>query len=166
MAAAWADAQDMLVIRFGDQMNNVAVTDGDKVAAEMQLGYHVDYCPVSELMEYYKKVKAEDIEKLVKEYFTLYDHATELEDPATEGYKSVWNAAAAELAIRACLEDKGAKAFTTNFDDLGTDDINAKDFVGFDQIPALPHSALWPRAMVSVPKATGRAQPSTAHCGL
>ncbi len=142
VAAAWADAQDMLVIRFGDQMNNVAVTDGDKVAAEMQLGYHVDYCPVSELMEYYKKVKAEDIEKLVKEYFTLYDHAAELEDPATEGYKSVWNAAAAELAIRACLEDKGAKAFTTNFDDLGTDDINAKDFVGFDQIPGLASQRL------------------------
>ena len=42
----------MLILRFGDQMNNVAVTDGDKVDAEMRLGYHVDYCPVSELMEY------------------------------------------------------------------------------------------------------------------
>ena len=47
VAAAWADSQDMLVIRFGDQMNNVAVTDGDKVEAEIRLGYHVDYCPVS-----------------------------------------------------------------------------------------------------------------------
>ena len=42
VCAAWADAQDMLIIRFGDQMNNVAVTDGDKVAAEQVLGYHVD----------------------------------------------------------------------------------------------------------------------------
>lgn len=65
VAAAWADAQDMLVIRFGDQMNNVAVTDGDKVAAEMQLGYHVDYCPVSELMEYHKKVADEDRKSVV-----------------------------------------------------------------------------------------------------
>jgi len=142
VAAAWADAQDLLVIRFGDQMNNVAVTDGDKVSAEMQLGYHVDYCPVSELMEFYKKVQKEDIEALVKEYFKLYDHCAELEDGRTEGYKSVWNAAHAELAIRACLKAKGAKAFTTNFDDLGTDDINAKDFVGFDQIPGLASQRL------------------------
>ncbi|MCM1520615.1 MAG: L-arabinose isomerase [Lachnoclostridium sp.] len=142
VAAAWADAQDMLVLRFGDQMNNVAVTDGDKVAAEIQLGYHVDYCPVSELMEYYKKVDEKDIEALVKEYFTLYDHDAELEDPSTEGYKSVRNAAAAELAIRACLKAKGAKAFTTNFDDLGTDDINAENFVGFDQIPGLASQRL------------------------
>lgn len=142
VAAAWADAQDMLVIRFGDQMNNVAVTDGDKVAAEMQLGYHVDYCPVSELMEYYKQVKDEDVKALVAEYFSLYDHDKALEEAGTEGYKSVWNAAAAELAIRACLKAKGAKAFTTNFDDLGTDDINAKDFVGFDQIPGLASQRL------------------------
>ena len=46
VAAAWADAQDMLIIRFGDQMNNVAVTDGDKVSAEQVLGYHVDYYPI------------------------------------------------------------------------------------------------------------------------
>lgn len=54
VAAAVADAKDMLIIRFGDQMNNVAVTDGDKVSAEQVLGYHVDYCCVSELMEYWK----------------------------------------------------------------------------------------------------------------
>lgn len=47
VAAAWADARDMRILRFGDQMNNVAVTDGDKVEAEVRLGYHVDYYPVS-----------------------------------------------------------------------------------------------------------------------
>ena len=56
VCAAWADAQDMLIIRFGDQMNNVAVTDGDKVEAEVRMGYHVDYCPVSELMVYHAQV--------------------------------------------------------------------------------------------------------------
>ena len=40
-------------------MNNVAVTDGDKVEAEQRMGYHVDYCPVSELMEYHKEIKNE-----------------------------------------------------------------------------------------------------------
>ena len=39
VCAAWADAQDMLIIRFGDQMNNVAVTDGDKVEAEQRMGF-------------------------------------------------------------------------------------------------------------------------------
>lgn len=142
VAAAWADAQDMLIVRFGDQMNNVAVTDGDKVAAEMQLGYHVDYCPVSELMEYYKKVNEDDVTELMNTYFSLYDYDKELAEPGTTGYTSVRNAAKAELAIRACLQAKGAKGFTTNFDDLGTDDINDPNFVGFDQIPGLASQRL------------------------
>ncbi len=142
VAAAWADAQDTLIIRFGDQMNNVSVTDGDKVDAELRLGYHVDYCPVSELMEYYKKVADKDVDALVAEYFSLYDHDKELEDKASEGYKSVWNAAKAELSLRAILKAKGAKGFTTNFDDLGTDDINDPKFVGFDQIPGLASQRL------------------------
>ncbi len=137
VAAAWADAQDMRVIRFGDQMNNVAVTDGDKVAAEMQLGYHVDYCPVSELMEYHKKVTEEETKALFDTYLATYDFDPKIADATTPEHKSVWNAARAELAIRACLQDKGAKAFTTNFDDLGTDDINDPHFEGFDQIPGL-----------------------------
>jgi len=137
VAAAVADARDMLVLRFGDQMNNVAVTDGDKVAAEMQLGYHVDYCPVSELMEYHKAVADADVDALVAEYHRMYVCEGDVAVPSTDAYKAVWNAAKAELAIRACLKAKGAKAFTTNFDDLGTDDINDPKFEGFDQIPGL-----------------------------
>ena len=142
VAAAWADAQDMLVLRFGDQMNNVAVTDGDKVDAEMQLGYHVDYCPVSELMEHYKKVSDEDAKCLVGEYFKEYAHEAELEKEGTEGYNAIFEAAKAELAIRSILKEKGAKAFTTNFDDLGTQDINDPKFVGFTQIPGLASQRL------------------------
>ena len=142
VAAAWADAQDMLVLRFGDQMNNVAVTDGDKVDAEMQLGYHVDYCPVSELMEHYKKVSDEDTKALMDVYFKEYAHDAALEDASTDGYKSVYEAAKAELALRSILKEKGAKAFTTNFDDLGTNDINDPNFVGFDQIPGLASQRL------------------------
>ncbi|MBC8603337.1 L-arabinose isomerase [Parabacteroides acidifaciens] len=132
VAAAWADAQDMLIIRFGDQMNNVAVTDGDKVEAELKLGYHVDYCPVNDLMEYYNSVEDKDTLELVGKYFAEYDHAPELEDKSTEAYAKVWNSAKAEIAIRRILKDKGAKAFTTNFDDLGN----------FDQIPGLASQRL------------------------
>ena len=142
VAAAWADSQDMLILRFGDQMNYVDITDGDKVSAEMQLGYHVDYCPVSELMEYYKKVEDAAVDALVAEYHKLYVCEGDVAKEGTEAYKSVWNAAKAELAIRACLDAKGAKAFTTNFDDLGTDNINDPKFVGFDQIPGLASQRL------------------------
>ena len=88
VAAAWADAQDMLIIRFGDQMNNVAVTDGDKVSAEQVLGYHVDYYPINDVMTYYNAVSDEDVKALVAEYFKLYDHAPELASQRlmAEGY--------------------------------------------------------------------------------
>ena len=132
VAAAWADAQDMLIIRFGDQMNNVAVTDGDKVSAEQVLGYHVDYYPINDVMTYYNAVSDEDVKALVAEYFKLYDHAPELEDARTEAYTKVWNSAKAEIAIRRVLKDTGAKGFTTNFNDLGD----------FDQIPGLASQRL------------------------
>jgi L-arabinose isomerase len=142
VAAAWADAQDMRILRFGDQMNNVAVTDGDKVEAEIRLGYHVDYTPVSELMEHFKKVADADVDALVATYFKEYAHTADLEDKSTEGYQKIWNAAKAELALRSILTEKGAKGFTTNFDDLGTQDINDPKFVGFDQIPGLASQRL------------------------
>ncbi|MDE5607645.1 MAG: L-arabinose isomerase [Muribaculaceae bacterium] len=142
VAAGWADSQDMLILRFGDQMNNVAVTDGDKVEAEVRLGYHVDYTPVSELMEHYKKVTDAQVKELMKEYFASYSYDAELATEGTEGYKAVYEAAKAELALRSILTEKGAKGFTTNFDDLGTKDINDPHFVGFNQIPGLASQRL------------------------
>ncbi|MGP1435129.1 MAG: L-arabinose isomerase [Phocaeicola sp.] len=132
VAAAWADAQDMLIIRFGDQMNNVAVTDGDKVEAEQRLGYHVDYYPINDVMKYYNAVKEAEVETLVAEYFNLYDHDAKLENKRTVAYKKIWNSAKAEIAIRKVLKDTGAKGFTTNFNDLGE----------FDQIPGLASQRL------------------------
>jgi L-arabinose isomerase len=132
VCAAWADAQDMLIIRFGDQMNNVAVTDGDKVAAEQVLGYHVDYYPVNDVMAYYDKVTDAETKELVAEYFRLYDHDKALEDTTNPDYQSVYNSARAEIAIRRVLKDTGAKGFTTNFNDLGK----------FDQIPGLASQRL------------------------
>ena len=142
VAAAWADSQDMLILRFGDQMNNVAVTDGDKVEAEQRLGYHVPNTRLSELLVYYKTVRDEATRELVATYFNLYAHDKAMEDESSADYKVVYNAARAELAIRAILEAKGAKGFTTNFDDLGTNDVNDPCFVGFDQIPGLASQRL------------------------
>src|SRR5574344_2355295 len=132
VAAAWADAQDMLIIRFGDQMNNVAVTDGDKVAAEQVLGYHVDYYPINDVIKYYNKVSEDEIKALVNIYFKEYEHKPELEDTKSEAYAKIWNSAKAEIAIRQVLKDTGAKAFTTNFNDLGE----------LDQIPGLASQRL------------------------
>lgn len=142
VCAGVADAQDCLILRFGDQMNNVAVTDGDKVAFEQVLGYHVDYCPFSSVMPFFDKIKDEDVTALVHDvYFKEYVVADELKDTASEGYKKIWNAAKAELTLRAVLEAYGAKGFTTNFDDLG--DYNVEETgKGFDQIPGLASQRL------------------------
>ena len=132
VCAAWADSQDMLIIRFGDQMNNVAVTDGDKVAAEQCLGYHVDYYPINDVMPYYNAVTDEEAKALVAEYFKLYEHDAALEEEGTENYTKIYNSAKAEIAIRRVLKDTGAKGFTTNFNDLAL----------FDQIPGLASQRL------------------------
>ena len=126
VAAAWADAQDMRIVRFGDQMNNVAVTDGDKVEAELRLGYHVDYYPIADLVAVQDQVTEAEVDALVAEYEQAYDFA----DDCKAGGKNrgqVRNAAREEIALRRFLEAKGAKAFTTNFDDLA----------GVDQLPGL-----------------------------
>jgi len=126
VAAAWADAQDMLIVRFGDNMNNVAVTDGDRLEAEMQLGYHVDYYGVGDLIEYQDKVTQADVDELVAEYEKLYDWADNCKKGAKDYYQ-VCEAAREEIALRRFLLDKGAKAFTTNFNALH----------GLNQLPGL-----------------------------
>lgn len=97
-------------IRFGDQMNNVAVTDGDKVSAEQVLGYHVDYYPINDVMTYYNAVDDADVKVLIAEYFRLYDHDAALEKEGTEAYTKVWNSAKAEIAIRRVLKTPVLKA--------------------------------------------------------
>lgn len=141
VCAGWADAQDCLILRFGDQMNNVAVTDGDKVAFEQVMGYHVDYCPFSEVLSYFDKIPDTDVDNLVTIYFKDYEHNAKLEDKNTEEYKKIWNSAKAEIAIRKVLEAYGAKGFTTNFDDLGDVEIEQTGH-GFDQIPGLASQRL------------------------
>lgn len=141
VAAAWADAQDCRIIRFGDQMNNVAVTDGDKVEAELRLGYHVDYMPFSEVMPYFDALTSSEVDALVGEYFSIYEHDAAIEDKSSAEYQKVWNSAKAELTLRAVLKATGAKGFTTNFDDLGDVEVE-KTGRGFDQIPGLASQRL------------------------
>lgn len=126
VAAAWADAQDMIIVRFGDNMNNVAVTSGDNVEAELRLGYHCDYYPVGDLVAYQDKVTEKDIDKLVGEYEKEYTFADDCKKGG-KNHKQVREAAREEIAIRRFLKDKNAKAFTTNFNALH----------GLNQLPGL-----------------------------
>lgn len=141
VALAVADAHDVRCLMFGMNMNNVAVTDGDRVEFEQRLGYHVDYYPVSNLMEYWKQVTDEEADSLVEEYKKTY--TIKIDESGEEVYwEKVKHAAKAEIALRRVLKEEGATAFTTNFDDLGEADINDPNFIGFDQIPGLASQRL------------------------
>jgi len=131
VAAAWADAQDMLIIRFGDNMNNVAVTDGDKVEAELRLGYHVDYYPIGDLVAVQDTVTDAEIAELVKVYESEYELAANVKEGGKDR-NQVIEAAREELALRKFLTAKGAKGFTTNFDALH----------GMNQLPGLASQRL------------------------
>ena len=140
-AAGRADAHNVRCLMFGMNMNNVAVTDGDRVEFEQRMGYHVDYYPVSSLMDYFKKVTDAEADALVEEYKKLY--TIKIDESGEKVYwEKVKNAAKAEIALRRVLKDENATAFTTNFDDLGDADIDAPDFCGFDQIPGLASQRL------------------------
>lgn len=117
VCAGWADSQDMLIVRFGDNMNNVAVTDGDKVEAEIRLGYHVDNAPIATLVPYVEAVTDAEIDALIAEYEKLYDFADDCKKGA-EKHQFVRDAAAQEIGLRRFLQDKGAKGFTTSFNEL------------------------------------------------
>ncbi|MCQ2114000.1 MAG: L-arabinose isomerase [Bacteroidaceae bacterium] len=141
VAAGIADSKNVRCLMFGMNMNNVAVTDGDRVEFEQRLGYHVDYYPVSSLMEYFKKVTDAEVGELVEQYKKEYK--IKIDESGEDVYwEKVRNAAKAEIALRRVLQDEGATAFTTNFDDLGDADIDNPNFVGFDQIPGLASQRL------------------------
>ncbi len=131
VAIAWADSQSMKIARFGDNMNNVAVTDGDKVEAEYVFGYHVDYAPIGDLVTYIDKVSQADVDALVAEYDELYDVAPNAQAGGKDR-KSVIEAARLEIAIRRYLVDGGYTAFTSNFDALH----------GMHQLPGLASQRL------------------------
>ena len=116
-AAAWHDSQGAKIARFGDNMRDVAVTEGDKVAAQIQLGYSVYGYGIGDLVSTVDQVTDVDIDALLVEYDDLYVVAESLR-PGGNQRGELRKSAQMELGMRAFLEGGDFKAFTTTFEDL------------------------------------------------
>jgi L-arabinose isomerase len=116
-ACAWHDAQDARLVRFGDNMRSVAVTEGDKVEAQLQLGYQVYGHGVGNLVAVVNDVSEAEVNALVEVYETSYTLAPDLLAGGARR-DSVREAARIELGIRRFLEAGRFTAFTTTFEDL------------------------------------------------
>jgi L-arabinose isomerase len=116
-ACAWHDAQGARIARFGDNMREVAVTEGDKVAAQIQLGYSVSGYGLGDLVVRVDQVSEAEIDALVAEYDQQYVVAENLR-PGGSQRQSLRDAARIEAGMRAFLEEGGFKAFTTTFENL------------------------------------------------
>jgi L-arabinose isomerase len=116
-ASAWHDAQGARIARFGDNMREVAVTEGDKVEAQIRLGYSVSGYGVGELVKLVSAVPDAEIDRLVAEYDERYT-VVEALHPGGSQRQSLRDAARIEAGLRAFLEDGHFKAFTTTFEDL------------------------------------------------
>jgi L-arabinose isomerase len=110
-AVGAAVSRKMRVMRFGDNMREVAVTEGDKVEAQIKLGWQVNTWPVGELVEEMNAVSKCEIDDLMKEYVVKYDMVTE--DIETIRYQ-----ACEEIAIKRLMDREGCMAFSNNFQDL------------------------------------------------
>lgn len=116
-AVGYIESQNIKVARFGDNMRNVAVTEGDKVEAAIQFGWTVDYYGIGDLVEEMSKVTMEEIQDVFKECKTLYDF--EYGDNPPEYFdEHVKEQIKIEIALKRFLKTGGYTAFTTNFEDL------------------------------------------------
>jgi L-arabinose isomerase len=116
-ACAWSDAQELKVARVGDNMRNVAVTEGNKVNAEIRLGYSVNGYGVGELVKHVQQATECEIAKLTAVYEESYTVAEALR-PGGSRRQSLIDAARIELGLRSFLKETGANAFTDTFEDL------------------------------------------------
>jgi L-arabinose isomerase len=121
-AAGWHESQNLKVARFGDNMREVAVTDGDKVEAQAKLGYSVNGYGVGDLVARMNQVTDAEIDKLVQEYRETYSIAKE-----HDRVDAIRAAAKIELGLRGFLEEGGFGAFTDTFQDLH----------GLEQLPGI-----------------------------
>ena len=121
-----AEMTGLRLARFGDNMRNVAVTEGDKVEAERRFGVSVNTWGVNDLVAVVDQVADAEIDALVQEYADSYDVVAELL-PGGERHESLRYGARIEAGLRSFLTDGGFTAFTTNFEDLG----------GLRQLPGL-----------------------------
>ncbi len=122
-AAGWHEAQHLKVARFGDNMREVAVTEGDKVAAHAKFGISVDGFGVGDLVAAMDKVTEVAVQDLVAEYRKTYSIA-----PEHDKAQAIAEAARIELGLEAFLTEGGYGAFTDTFQDLH----------GLPQLPGLP----------------------------
>jgi L-arabinose isomerase len=125
-ACAWHDMQGARVARFGDNMREVAVTEGDKVEAQIRFGYAVNGYALGDLVGHVDEVTDAQVDKLVAEY----DERYAVDKPLRRGgdqRQALREAAKIELGMRAFLEGGNFKAFTTTFENL----------YGLPQLPGL-----------------------------
>jgi L-arabinose isomerase len=116
-AAGWNALQNLKVVRFGDNMREVAVTEGDKVEAQIKLGFSVYGYGVGDLAAYINKASDKRIKDLLSHYQEDYNVSPEIQ-PGGNSYAALKEAARIEAGLRDFLEDGGFGAFTTNFEDL------------------------------------------------
>jgi L-arabinose isomerase len=125
-ATAATALRTMRLARFGDNMRDVAVTEGDKVEAELRFGVSVNTYGVNDLVAAVDAASDADVDKLVATYEDSYDVVPELRRGG-DRHESLRYGARIELGLRSFLDDGGFTAFTTNFQDLG----------GLRQLPGL-----------------------------
>ena len=116
-AAAWHDWQDAKFCRFGDNMREVAVTEGDKVSAQLQFGYSVNGYGVGDLAKCVNQADPAEVDALLKEYKTAYVMGPGLEKNGAPA-AALREGARLEAGLRAFLRAGGFKGFTTTFEDL------------------------------------------------
>lgn len=117
VAAAWQETQTMHIARFGDNMRQVAVTEGDKVAAQIQFGYSVNGFGMGDLVERIAAVSKQQIDQTVGEYMDTYKVMQSLHKKGKQ-HTSLRAAAKIEVGLRAFLEEGGFSAFTDTFENL------------------------------------------------
>jgi len=125
-ACAWNDAQGGKIARFGDNMRDVAVTEGDKVEAQLRFGYSVNGYGVGDLASYIEEIRDPEIDRLITEYKEQYI----ISKTAAKGGRqhfALRESAKIELGMRAFLKEGNFNAFTTTFEDL----------YGLEQLPGL-----------------------------
>jgi L-arabinose isomerase len=116
-AAGWADWQGAKFARFGDNMRQVAVTEGDKVEAELKFGYSVNTYGIGDLVKVISEVSDADIDRLCQEYDDQYKLVDVLSKNVSQR-TSLIEAARIEIGLRFFLEQGGFKGFTDTFEDL------------------------------------------------
>jgi L-arabinose isomerase len=117
-ARGWTAVKTLKLARFGDNMRDVAVTEGDKVEAQLRFGVSVNTYGVNDLVAVVDAVASTTIDELVAKYEEDYDVAPELR-AGGERHESLRYAAQIEAGMREFLTAGGFSAFTTNFEDLG-----------------------------------------------